>query len=155
MKATVRYVQDFGCNLGAMEAWRMSPGTRRVLQVVGVVLVAVGLWLFGSTAVSMSDGLDPDNRNSLVLSGFGGVLLFGLGGMIASLGFRKPLAELAATETEVAVAHSGAAAGAGLKRAMGEGVLSAGRPLVKVKCHACGDLSDEQSKYCGSCGKAL
>ena len=32
---------------------------------------------------------------------------------------------------------------------------SGGAPLVKVKCRACGALSDEDAKFCDQCGKPL
>ncbi len=142
---------------------QLSPGTRRALQIAGVIMTAAGaiLTLTGFIMFASSMG-DFDMTPPLAEFGMfavGGFLLVG-GMAVARFGFRKPLAEIAATDTAVAVEHSTAAAGRGFSKGIRDAgglgmVMGTNGTIVKVKCRSCGYLDSEDAKFCSDCGKAL
>ncbi len=148
----------------------MAPGTRLALQIVGLVVLIAGLVLFGlaiATMAGFANAMDEFSGSGDVGSmggrmaraaifGFSGVFTIAIGAMLTSLGFRKPMSELAATDTSIAVEHSSTAMGRGLARGLHEaGGLSRGRDIVKVKCRACGFLESEDAKFCSQCSKKM
>ena len=143
---------------------RMSPGTRRALQVAAVACLAVGgLMFLGSMFTMVSDSPDVRDPNFIdesnekgqrfIIFGMGGILVIGLGGAMARFAFMKPVSEIVATETSGAVEHSSTALGRGI----GAGLAQSGHTLggVRVRCRACGFLDSEDAKFCSSCGGAM
>ena len=142
---------------------RMAPRTRRTLQVVGLCLLIPGILLFMVGGLlpmfALIDG-GPDEDTfrtfgasivvSALVTGFA-MLMTIAGAICAVLGFRKPMAELAATDTELAVEHASAALGRGLSR----GGIGRGQQVVRVKCRSCGYLESEDATYCSKCGRAV
>ena len=142
----------------------MAPRTRRTLQVVGLCLLIPGFILFLVGGIlpffSLMGGSEPSEEGfrafgaslvvSFLVTGLG-MMMFVAGGICASLGFRKPMSELAATDTELAVETTAGAFGRGLTR----GGIGGGQQVVRVKCRSCGHLETEDATYCSKCGKAV
>lgn len=139
----------------------MSPQTRKTLQITGIVGLAVGgaltltgVVLFVSNLMAMGGSASPSGNG--LASGVVGMALFGAGGFVSvgafgllGFAFRKPLSELAATDTEVAVEHSAGALARGIR---GGGL---GGAIVKIKCRSCGYLDSEDAKFCSGCAATL
>ncbi len=142
----------------------MSPQTRKTLQTVslvglgvGALMTVAGIVLLVTNMLTMTPPSGPDDPGTGAGGAFVGFLLFGLGGFVfvVSFGlmgfaFRKPLSELAATDTEVAIEHSAGALARGIR---GGGGL--GGAIVKVKCRSCGYLDSEDAKFCSGCAATL
>lgn len=135
----------------------MHPGVRRLLQVVGPLLLVSGIVLFlfgGFTLITgfpgAADGGSLDGATShaarSVGLAVGGMVLIGLGSTASRFGFLKPVAELAATETAGAVEHAARAAGRGWR---GDGAV------VRIKCRSCGALETEDAVFCSQCGEKV
>lgn len=146
-----------------LQPLRMAPRRRRTLQVVGLCLLVAGLLLFtvgGLLPMFALIGGEPDEESfrafgasivvAVLVTGLAMFMILG-GAICAALGFRKPMAELAATDTELAVEHASAALGRGLAR----GGVGGGQRVVRVKCRSCGHLEAEDAAYCSKCGKAV
>jgi hypothetical protein len=124
----------------------MPSGARLVLSVVGAVLLVGGLGLFlsnfGSGGISMGTAIS-------------GMFMFGIGGAMLQFGLRKAMAELAATDTEVAVEHASGAAGRGLGAGLKDAGVLSSQQVIKVRCASCGALDSEDAVYCSACGNRV
>ncbi len=163
-----------GASMGAL----LSPG-RRMLLWAGLALMALGFLLFFSTFVTFvmhfgdfdhfeeqarSDGLRAVGGMGLILVGMGLTIASTLGqavrwaadpdraardlapwarlsGRLQDEAFRE-MRTVRATVADLAGSRAGPAP-------------AAPEPVIKVRCRACGALSDESSRFCGGCGAPL
>lgn len=77
-----------------------------------------------------------------------------VGSFMAKLAFIKPLAEHVVTETADAAAFGSHNIARSVAKGLQEGG-GLGREVVKIRCRACGELDDEDAKFCSACGKAM
>jgi hypothetical protein len=132
-------------------AFARNRTTRNVLRVLGIVLLAVGLYLVITGGKAFLDEMDSGSTDSgpgsILRLGAGGFLcVFGLGALNA--GFLGAQARYAAGETMPVVKDSAE------YLSDGEGVLGIGRAAGPF-CSKCGVRNDGNARFCDGCGAQL
>ncbi|MBC6450862.1 zinc-ribbon domain-containing protein [Actinokineospora xionganensis] len=128
--------------------------TRIVLRVVGLALVAVGLFFLISGAIDFfesfgraasSDLFDdrelPEGPTRFWMC-FVGIPLLGIGAWCLNAGFLGAASRYVADETQEAVRTTASAVGDGLR---GRGPY----------CRDCGTANDANARFCDNCGTSL
>lgn len=128
--------------------------TRIVLRVVGLALLAVGLFflIFGAIdffeAFGSVASFDPFNDRELPEGPtrfwmcFVGIPLLGIGAWCLNAGFLGAASRYVADETRAAVTTTASAIGEGLR---GPGPY----------CRECGTANDAKARFCDNCGTSL
>ncbi len=132
---------------------------RNTLRITGLILLVVGLFLFGS---GLADFLSTMSNPSLegptkFWELFLGLLLLGPAGWCLQAGFLGSASRYVAGETTPVVKDSAS------YLSDGEGVLGVGRTVDDgtgpaahgLVCSACGTRNDEGASFCDHCGHAL
>lgn len=143
----------------------MQPGTRRGLQIGGIVCLVIGLPLMmgapllglGGAVVGMGAGPEAmfgSFAAAVALSMLGFVLVVA-GLLMVRFGFMKAVSEVTATETAGAVEHASGAVGRGVGKGLADAGHSLGGAVVRLKCRACGYLDSEDASFCSGCGQAM
>ena len=132
-------------------AFARTRTTRNVLRVLGVVLLAAGLYLVVTGGMQFLDDMDSGSVDSgpgpVRRLGAGGFLcVFGIGALNA--GFLGAQARYAAGETMPVVKDSAE------YLSDGEGVLGIGRAAGPF-CSKCGVRNDRDARFCDGCGAQL
>jgi hypothetical protein len=132
---------------------------RNTLRITGIVLLVVGLFLFGSgLADFLSTMSDPSLQGPTKFwELFVGLLLLGPAGWCLQAGFLGGASRYVAGETAPVVKDSAR------YLSDGEGVLGVGRTVDDAAepslhgpaCSACGTRNDDGAAFCDHCGHAL
>ena len=144
--------------------------SRKGLYYLGGGVALVGFLLFASTFVSAAlhfgDFDDFEARGkSMAIRAFGGMALLIVGGILRNVGARGLAGSGAVLDPKQArsdLEPFSRMAGGMAKDAMDEaGIDLSGRAnqppqrVVMIKCRQCGQLNEEDSKFCQECGQKL
>jgi hypothetical protein len=135
-----------------MALTRLTPTTRKTLQILGPMLIIVGITLV-VIAVRDMPNLSADGGMGKFGLAFIGIPVLFVGAVISQIGFMKPMSELVVTETADAASHGAH----NIAKAAMRGVNEAGglNSNIKIRCRACGELDDEHAKFCSGCGQTM
>lgn len=147
---------------------QLSEG-RKVTYYLGLVLMVVGLLVFGSVfvtgALQFGDFTDfQDRSRSSALRAVVGMALLLLGGVLRTVGARGVAGSGLVLDPKRArrdLEPYSRMGGGMLRDALDEvgdvlpGTQRGGEKVVMVKCRACGKLNEEDSKFCQECGQAI
>ncbi|HOK62436.1 MAG TPA: zinc ribbon domain-containing protein [Soehngenia sp.] len=132
------------------------PSSRKTLYYVGMILTIIGVILFLSNFVLVFTG-NVFNVNPLI--SFIGFIMVAVGQIIRVIGAKGVAGSGIILDPEKAREDVKP-----YSKAMGgviDDVLSnvdstnVSKEIVKIKCRNCGELNDEDSVYCKSCGEKL
>lgn len=132
----------------------------RVVSIVGVVLF---LSTFFTVATSFRRIDGPGDVFYLVLvRGFGGMILIFAGTVISGIGSRGLAGsgivldpEQAAEDLEPWARTGGKLIGDAIAEIKRDGDNDDDEPEIKVRCHACKALNDEDARFCDQCGAEM
>ena len=146
---------------------RKISGQRKAAYYIGMGIIAVGLLLFASTFLSaimgFGDFTDFEQRGrSMMIRAFGGMGLMVVGGIVAAIGARGVAGSGVKLDPEQAreeLEPYSRMAGGMIKDALDEADISLGaknpEKVIMIKCQSCGQLNEEDSKFCQECGVKL
>ena len=128
---------------------------KKVLKVIGPIILVVGIVLFITTIINMTS-MSSDTFGMTVFTDFGGVACIGIGSICTSIGYGREIAKYGVDEY-----------GPVAKDVHKDYI----RPMMKetakdikdvihgddkvIVCPSCGASNQEGSKFCDQCGKAL
>jgi len=140
---------------------------RQTAYYVGMAIMVVGGLMFFSTFIFFAMNFGDfsnfnENAKSSMFRAFGGMALLVVGGIVASIG-RAGLAgsgvlldpEQAKEDLEPYSRMVGGMAKDALDAADVHLGQPEAKPVVMVRCQACGKLNDEAANFCQQCGKKL
>jgi len=145
---------------------RISEG-RKTAYYLGMGLMILGGILFASTFVTFAMNFGDfsnfeSNARSDMLRAFGGMALLVIGGIVRGIGARGLAGSGVVLDPEKARSELepySRMAGGMVKDAFDEADVKLGRnsseKVVMIKCRACGQLNEEDSKFCQECGKRI
>lgn len=127
-----------------------------VCVVAGAVLLLIGGSEFLMAFVRFGEGRDPSMGRMILM--LPGLLLFGVGGQMAMVGWMGALSKYAVREQAPAAAEGinrvGVAASPGIRAAAG--AIGAGlRDGAGASCPACGSAQDADASFCDDCGARM
>jgi len=143
---------------------------RKTLYYVGMFMQISGGLLFGSVFVSFAGMFSdltgpgaPDHPDFgfMLTRGFGGFGLLILGAIVRGIGARGLAGSGAVLDPEKAredLEPYSRMTGGMVKDALEEADLNLGgtsEKVVMMKCASCGQLNEENSKFCQECGKGI
>jgi hypothetical protein len=139
---------------------------RKTAYYLGMVLMVIGGLLFFSVFISAATNFGnfnnfEENARSSMLRAIGGMALLFLGGIIRGIGARGLAGSGVVLDPEKArgeLEPYSRMAGGMVKDALDEANVSlGGKPerVVMIKCPACGQLNEEDAKFCKECGKPI
>lgn len=128
---------------------------KKVLKVIGPIILVVGIVLFITTIINMTS-MASDTFGMTVFTGFGGVACIGIGSICTSVGYGREIAKYGVDEY-----------GPVAKDVHKDYI----RPMMKetakdikdvihgddkvIVCPSCGASNQEGSKFCDQCGRTL
>lgn len=139
---------------------------RKAAYYLGAVVMAIGILLFFSVfitaAMNFGDFTNFEaNARSSMFRAFGGMALLVIGAVIRGIGARGLAGSglvLNPQQAREELEPYSRMAGGMVKDALNEADISIGNTperVVMVKCHACGNLNEENAKFCNQCGQKL
>lgn len=143
---------------------------RKASFYIGTVIMVIGLIMFLSVFVSgfMSfgdlDNMDPmeNNFGSFAFRGFGGFVLIAIGNMLRGLGAYGLAGSgviLDPKRRRSELEPYSRMAGGMVKDALNEAEVNFGKTeaekIIMLKCRDCGQLNEEDSKFCQECGEKM
>ncbi len=139
---------------------------RKTAYYVGIGLMILGGLLFASTFVTIILNFGSfDNFEARAISGmlraFGGMVLLVIGGIlrgIGALGVAGSGVKLDPEQAKEELEPYARMAGGMIKDALDESEIKPGgtsEKIIMIKCTACGQLNEEDSKFCQECGTRL
>lgn len=139
---------------------------RKTAYYVGIGLMILGGLLFASTFVTFILNFGSfDNFEARAISGmlraFGGMVLLVIGGIlrgIGALGVAGSGVKLDPQQAKEELEPYARMAGGIIKDALDESEIKLGgtsEKIIMIKCTACGQLNEEDSKFCQECGTRL
>lgn len=139
---------------------KISP-ERKGLYYAGMVLTGIGFILFMSVFFSGFSNDPFVQEGNFIQNGVFGFILIGLGTFLMNLGAKGAAGAGLILDPEKAredLTPYTKAVGGMLKDALEEADLPKGsnqKEIIKVRCKNCGELNDEDARYCKNCGKEL
>lgn len=130
--------------------------SRKAAYYFGAVLMGIGGLLFISVFFAGPGELDENFPIAI-----GGMVLIVIGGVVRSVGARGLAGSGVILDPEQAREEIGPysrMAGGMVKDALEEtGLKSGGEPrqVIMIKCRGCGQLNEEDSKFCQECGEKI
>lgn len=139
---------------------------RKTAYYVGIGLMILGGLLFASTFVTFILNFGSfDNFEVRAISGmlraFGGMVLLVIGGIlrgIGALGVAGSGVKLDPHQAKEELEPYARMAGGIIKDALDESEIKLGgtsEKIIMIKCTSCGQLNEEDSKFCQECGTRL
>ncbi len=139
---------------------------RKTAYYVGIGLMILGGLLFASTFITFILNFGSfDNFEARAISGmlraFGGMVLLVIGGIlrgIGALGVAGSGVKLDPQQAKEELEPYARMAGGIIKDALDESEIKLGgtsEKIIMIKCTACGQLNEEDSKFCQECGTRL
>ncbi len=139
---------------------------RKTAYYVGIGLMILGGLLFASTFVTFILNFGSfDNFEGRAISGmlraFGGMVLLVIGGIlrgIGALGVAGSGVKLDPQQAKEELEPYARMTGGIIKDALDESEIKLGgtsEKIIMIKCTACGQLNEEDSKFCQECGIRL
>jgi len=157
-----------------MEEEKINPGHRGIrdkLRVIGPMVFVVGIALIIFGIVNLVMGGGSFGSAKYVLFVFAGMPLLFVGSVMSMYGYMGKVARYAAGEmapvgkdtfnyvadgTQEGVKAFAGALGEGLSEGLGGGLgVGAVAGGVKVRCHKCNELLEDDAKFCSGCGAAI
>ncbi len=132
------------------------PSSRKTLYYVGMILTIIGVILFLSNFVLVFTG-NVFNVNPLI--SFIGFIMVAVGQIIRVIGAKGVAGSGIILDPEKAredvKPYSKAMGGVIDDVISNVDSTNVSKEIVKIKCRNCGELNDEDSVYCKSCGEKL
>lgn len=155
---------------------RQISSERKGAYYIGMAMIILGVLLFASNFIfvpmSIGNGSGPAAAKSVMVGmvgrALGGMALIVIGGIVRGVGARglsgsgmvlnpqqarrdlEPYSRMAGGMIKDAVDESGIEFGGGSERQRNEP-----EKVVMLKCRECGQLNEEDSKFCQECGKPI
>lgn len=141
---------------------------RKALYYVGMGMMIIGVILFLSVFVTAFTG-DPfemmySGRNPMA-NGFVGFVMIFIGSIIMNIGARGAAGSGLILDPDKAredLNPYASAAGRLINDALDEvdvlkkgGIEKEADEIIKIRCRECGELNEEDAKFCKNCGKTL
>jgi len=124
--------------------------TKRLFKILGITFSIIGLICTLIGMISFFRSFAKAEPPKLFFFAFIGLPLLGIGGMLITTGFRREMMTYSKNEGVPVVNEALNEVSPTISKVVNEAHTS----IKKVKC-SCGELNDEGSKYCKSCGKEL
>ena len=145
-----------------------------ITLIIGISLIIAGIFFFIASLNSMGE---VGNNNFMLFGGatagcwFVGFVCIMATVMLFRVAYHREILRYGYEETGMALGTASEKAVDGYGRIIGKGsealasgIKSAGgikldidtnKPIIKIKCKACGTLNDEDAKYCDECGQPI
>lgn len=120
---------------------------KKILKIVGILLLLGGVTLTGIGLVDFFSSMADGERPSLFWCAFLGLPMLGIGLGFTAFAFRREISNYVMSETAPVLNNASeqlAPALRNVSKAVNNGVIC-----------SCGEINDENAKFCAACGKNL